>query len=173
MAEMNVAAGNAGRKNRKRMPPPRVDLTAMVDLAFLLITFFMMTTTFNKPKIMPVAMPVDGPGGEVSEKRTMTVCLGDDNKALWYLGLAEKPILPPKVAGYGADGIRKGITEAADYVKRTTGKTLIVIIKPANSSVYEDLVNTIDEMDINKVPSYAVADISPVDEGLLKQNGIY
>ncbi|RYZ95495.1 MAG: biopolymer transporter ExbD [Sphingobacteriaceae bacterium] len=155
------------------MPPPRVDLTAMVDLAFLLITFFMLTTTFNKPKTMPIAMPVQGPGGEVSEKRTMTVCLGKDNKVMWYLGMPETPILPPAVAGYGESGIRKAILQATNYVQKTTGKTLMVIIKPADSSIYDNLVATLDEMEIGKVPSYAITDISVKDIDLLKQKRIY
>ncbi|MEO6149495.1 MAG: biopolymer transporter ExbD [Mucilaginibacter sp.] len=174
MAEMNAAAGTPRKKTaRKRMPPPRVDLTAMVDLAFLLITFFMLTTTFNKPKAMPVAMPVDAPDCYVSEKRTMTVCLGRDNKVMWYLGLPETPILQPTVAGYSEIGIRKAILEATNYVKKTTGKTLMVIIKPADSSIYDNLVATLDEMEIGKVPSYAITDISAKDIDLLKQKGIY
>ncbi|RYD88058.1 MAG: biopolymer transporter ExbD [Sphingobacteriales bacterium] len=174
MAEMNVAASKSGRRpGRSRMAPPRVDLTAMVDLAFLLITFFIMTTTLNKPKIMPIAMPVADAPGPVAASRTMTVCLGKDNKVVWYLGLAEKPILAPSVAGYGQGGIRRALLEAKAYVQKTTGKTMMVIVKPADSSKYENLVTTFDELDITKVPSYAIADISPTDIELLKQKGIY
>jgi biopolymer transport protein ExbD len=55
MAEMNIADKNS-KNNRKKMST-RVDLTPMVDLGFLLITFFMLTTTFNKPQAMEVNMP--------------------------------------------------------------------------------------------------------------------
>lgn len=63
MAELNVSTGKTGRKNRTSKMPVRVDLTAMVDLAFLLITFFMLTTSLTKPREMPVVMPADGPPG--------------------------------------------------------------------------------------------------------------
>lgn len=174
MAELNTSAAGSGRKGTRKRASTRVDLTAMVDLAFLLITFFIMTTTLSKPRIMPVVMPVDeGVDEPVSEKRTLTVCLGKDNKALWYLGRTEQPILKPTVAGYGKNGVRKALLDAAAYVKKNYGKTLMVIVKPADSSKYENLVNTIDELDITQVPAYAIADIAPQDITLLKQKGIY
>ncbi|MBE9584378.1 biopolymer transporter ExbD [Mucilaginibacter sp. JRF] len=175
MAELNTSAAGSGRKPTRKRASTRVDLTAMVDLAFLLITFFMLTTTLSKPKMMPIIMPdkngdvVDG----VSENRTLTVCLGKDNKALWYLGRAEQTILKPTVAGYGKNGVRKALLDARAYVKKNYGKTLMVIVKPADSSKYENLVNTIDELDITQVPAYAIADIAPHDIELLKQKGIY
>ncbi|WP_240663444.1 ExbD/TolR family protein [Mucilaginibacter limnophilus] len=74
MAELNTDAPRSGRKSRKRIAA-HVDLTAMVDLAFLLITFFIFTTTLNKPKVMPVAMPVDGPSEPVAASRTLLFVL--------------------------------------------------------------------------------------------------
>lgn len=177
MAELNSSAGKAGRKlGRKKMAAPRVDLTAMVDLAFLLITFFIMTTKLTKPKAMDMIMPdKSDPTAnlDVSEKRTLTVCLGKDNKIMYYLGLTNKPILTPKISGYGAAGIRKALLNAKEYVRKTTGKTLMVIVKPADVSVYDNLVQTFDEMDIAGVPSYALGDISHMDISLLKEKGIY
>lgn len=175
MAELNNAAAGSGRKPNRKRASTRVDLTAMVDLAFLLITFFMLTTTLSKPKLMPIVMPdIDGPTGlPVSENRTLTVCLGNDNKVLWYLGRAEQPIIKPTVVGYGKNGVRQALMDATAYVKKNYGKTLMVIVKPADSSKYENLVNTIDELDITQVPAYAIADIAPQDIALLKQKGIY
>ncbi|MCC8408908.1 biopolymer transporter ExbD [Mucilaginibacter sp. UR6-1] len=175
MAELNTSAAGSGRKATRKRASTRVDLTAMVDLAFLLITFFMLTTTLSKSKMMPIVMPdIPGETGfSVSENRTLTVCLGKDNKALWYLGRAEQPILKPTVAGYGKNGIRKALLDARAYVKNNYGKTLMVIVKPADSSKYENLVNTIDELDITQVPAYAIADIAPQDIELLKQKGMY
>jgi biopolymer transport protein ExbD len=58
MAELNQKTQETGKKKiRSRKMAPKVDLTAMVDLAFLLITFFMLTTTLNKPSAMDIAMP--------------------------------------------------------------------------------------------------------------------
>jgi biopolymer transport protein ExbD len=145
----------------------------MVDLAFLLITFFMLTTTLAKNRVSPVIMPDGNSDAPVTASSTMTVCLGKDNKVMWYLGEAAKPILAPQVAGYGANGIRKAILSTKNYVAKTSKRRFMIIIKPADSSVYDNLVSTLDEMDIAKVPTYAIADILPQDIDLLKKNGIY
>src|SRR3954452_58503 len=106
MAELTTS-GNLGRKGRRRATTPRIDLTAMVDLAFLLITFFIMTTSLAKPKAMDLAMPVKGgPPGAVSELSTMSVCLGKDNTVMWYMGMPEKPITAPRLANFSKTGLR-------------------------------------------------------------------
>ena len=172
MAELNLSPGKASGKRITKKMPVRVDLTAMVDLAFLLITFFMLTTSLKKPQAMPLITPADGKPGAVSEKTTMTIDLGKNNKTLWYLGMAEKPLSVPKVAGYGKE-IRMAILETGKQVYAATGKNLMVIIKPAEHAVYENLVDALDELNIAKVPSYAIATISQKDIEFLKQKGIW
>jgi biopolymer transport protein ExbD len=171
MAELSATSGKTGANRVKRMPV-RVDLTAMVDLAFLLITFFMLTTSLAKPRVMPLIMPTDGPAGPVSDKRTMTICLGSHNKIMWYMGLPDKPSSATQVTGYGKD-IRTAIVETGKQVKASTGHGLIVIIKPDANSVYANLVDALDEMNITQVPTYAIAKLLPQDINLLKQQGIY
>src|ERR1700712_5323980 len=110
MAELDTSGGgkHKGGKVRSKKASTRVDLTAMVDLAFLLITFFMFTTTLNKPKAMNLAMPdnsdlkVQLP---VAATRTMTILLGGKNKLMWYMGEAGKSA--PTVDGYGPTQLRK------------------------------------------------------------------
>jgi len=172
MAELNLSTGKPRGRHLQKKMPVRVDLTAMVDLAFLLITFFMLTTSLAKARIMPVVMPADGPPGFVAETSTMTICLGNNNKAMYYLGLADKPIIAPTVIGYGRD-IRMAIIETAKHVKAATGKDLMVIIKPDDHSKYANLVDVLDEVSITKVPSYAIAKIQPADINLLKAKGIF
>lgn len=79
---------DSGRSKYKRVRAKKlstfIDMTPMVDLAFLLLTFFMLTTTFSKSKTMEVNMPVDGPPGNV--KNAVTVLLGDKNRVFWYYG---------------------------------------------------------------------------------------
>ncbi|ASU33281.1 ExbD/TolR family protein [Mucilaginibacter xinganensis] len=171
MAELAPSSGKSGSKHVKRMPL-RVDLTAMVDLAFLLITFFMLTTSLQKPREMSVVMPAKGPSAGVSDKTTLTICLGTKNQAMYYLGMADKPLSAPKLTGYGL-GIRTAIVEMSKQVLTSTGKSMTVIIKPAEHSAYENLVDALDELNITRVPSYSIAAISPKDVDLLKQKGIY
>ena len=171
MANLNSSNDNQNRGSLIKRMPIRVDLTAMVDLAFLLITFFMLTTTLSKPKAMPVAMPVGKEADAVSENRTLTICLGKNNKAVWFLGRVEKPVIPPTITGYGKQ-MRQIILETAKKVMATTGKSMVVLVKPAEHSVYANLVDTLDELNITGTTTYAISQISNADIDLLKRNHI-
>ncbi|WDF56830.1 ExbD/TolR family protein [Mucilaginibacter sp. KACC 22063] len=173
MAELNSTPEKAGNKTSRNRLPLRVDLTAMVDLAFLLITFFMLTTTLQKNNAMAVTMPADGPSEPVGMSRTLTLCLGNHNKVLSYMGTPDKPLATPQVADYSKSGIRKLLLETAKNVTASTGKRLVVLVKPSDHSVYENLVSTLDELNITKTESYAIVDITKNDVGLLKQYKAY
>jgi biopolymer transport protein ExbD len=175
MAELNSSPQNGGGKHKRKKINTRVDLTAMVDLAFLLITFFIMTTTLAKSKAMDLAMPdkthpdIDMP---VGESRTLTVVLGKDNKAMYFLGALKNPIIAPSVTTFNADGIRKAIIETNKKVHDKTGKSMIVLVKPSDKSQYSNLVSTLDELAITGIQQYAIVDIKPEDVDALKQKGI-
>lgn len=185
MAELNTGDGGGGKdkKVRSKKQNSKVDLTAMVDLAFLLITFFMLTTTLSKPKAMELGLPdKEDPDKEnvdikVDENRTMTILLGKDNKLVRYVGLLETPVAggAPKDFTYGKDGIRKELlSRKASVLAYSTalGKPkngMIVIIKPGKKSNYRNLVDILDEMGIVEVPTYAIVnDFSPAELKLLE-----
>jgi len=172
MAELNQSTAKAGGRHLTKRMPLRVDLTAMVDLAFLLITFFMLTTSLQKPRRMQVNMPADAPPQPYAENTTMSICLGAKNKAVYYLGMPEKPITTPKLISYGKD-VRTAILDMSKQVFGKTGKAMSLIIKPAEHSVYENLVDVLDEANITKVPSYTIAKITNNDIDFLKAKGIY
>ncbi len=181
MAELNTGdgGGKKGGKVRSKKANSKVDLTAMVDLAFLLITFFMLTTTLSKPQSMDLALPDKPDPNEVTppvkvdEKRTMTILLGDNNKLVYYVGLLETPIDGPKDETYGKDGIRKKIVDRKKIILDATGdkkKGIIVIIKPSKKSNYRNLVDILDEMAIVGVPTYAIVnDFTPEEQKLLEK----
>ena len=173
MAELTNSGNSGRRRGASRMPAPRIDLTAMVDLAFLLITFFIMTTTLAKPKAMDIAMPVKGPEGAVSELSTMSVCLGKDNKVVWYMGMPEKPLTAPQLVGFGKTGLREALINQRKEVMQARHKQIFVILKPSDHSVYSDFVSALDEFNITGILSYAVADITPKDIDMLKQRGVF
>jgi hypothetical protein len=153
----------------------RVDLTAMVDLAFLLITFFILTTTLANPHVMPLVM-TDKSHPDVNapypETRTLTICLGKGNKVVYYLGLPDRPLMGPLLTGYGRKGIRRVIMENQARLLAKTGKSLIVIIKPGDHSVYANLVDALDEMSITKTDQFAVADLSAKDMEMMKRQAL-
>ncbi|RZJ76183.1 MAG: biopolymer transporter ExbD [Flavobacterium sp.] len=183
MAELNTGGGDKkGGKVRSKKSSAGVDLTAMVDLAFLLITFFMLTTSLSKPQSMNLAMPdkEKDPNKEqtmdVPDDRTMTILIGKDSSLLWYLGRFDAPLVPFTKTSYGKDGIRKELLSRVKSVLQTTGdpeKGLIVIIKASDAASYKDLVDILDEMAITKVQLYAIGDITDPEMEQLKTEGLY
>jgi hypothetical protein len=117
-------------------------------------------------------MPAPGPSEAVAETGTMTICLGKGNQAVWYLGMAEKPLIAPRTIAYGND-MNKAILATVKQVYASTGKSLFVVIQPSDHSIYKNLVSTLDEMNITNVSSYAIAKIAPKDIDILKQKGLY
>lgn len=179
MAELDTSGGgkHKGGKIRSKKASTRIDLTAMVDLAFLLITFFMLTTTLAKKKAMDLAMPdntdikVQLP---VAATRSMTILLGAHNKLEWYMGETGKTA--PTVDGYGKDGLRKALIENSKAVMASHAAPdnfMIVLIKPSDHSTYENLVSALDELNITNIQSRAIVKITPVELGDLQKNNLY
>ena len=171
MAELNTGDGGGGKggKVRSKKQNSKVDLTALVDLAFLLITFFMLTTTLSKPQSMSLGLPDKDPKDKtppvkVDENRTMTIMLGDNNKIVRYVGLLATPVAggAPKDFAYGKGGIREELLKRKKLVleySAAKGKPkdgIIVIIKPTKKSNYRNLVDILDEMVIAGVETYAI-----------------
>jgi biopolymer transport protein ExbD len=147
----------------------------MVDLAFLLITFFMLTTTLSKPKAMDMAMPDTTKRDEqlpVPASRTMTVLLGSNNKVEWYIGETGKSA--PTVDHFGRDGLRKALIENSDRIKAShSGQPMIVLVKPSDKSTYKDFVSALDELNITGIDEHAVVKITQPEIDDLKKNGLY
>lgn len=180
MAELNTdSGGDKGGKVRSKKQNSKVDLTAMVDLAFLLITFFMLTTSLSKPQAMSLGLPDKDPKDKtedmkVDENRTMTLLLGDNNKLYYYMGIINTP-MAPKLIDYGKDGIRKELLkrkkEVAAYTaaKGKPEQGMIVIIKPNKKSTYKNVVDALDEMAISSIPTYTIVnDFLPEEQKLLE-----
>ena len=116
MAEIVEAEkAQKGKKKKPKKLSTAVDMTPMVDLFCLLITFFMLTTAFNKPKIMQINLPEKIKKNEnvappkIAKSRSLNIILGPDDKVLWYPGMVEDPNNPPplQVTDFSASGIRE------------------------------------------------------------------
>jgi biopolymer transport protein ExbD len=106
-----------GAKKRPKRGVARVDMTPMVDLMALLLTFFMLTTAFSKPKIMVITMPQKDDKQQppkIAASRTLNILLGDSDRIYYYMGVADpnKPPLPTLIkTNFSKDGIRKVLLE--------------------------------------------------------------
>lgn len=162
MAELNQKVQESGKKKiRSRKMAPKVDLTAMVDLAFLLITFFMLTTTLNKPAAMDITMP-DKTKGEatppvlIDENRTATLILGD-RKFMWYHGDFKKPI----AFSEKPSDIEKTLPQLLAQLKAKIStmpntKDMIVLIKPSKEARTKDVIQTIDALKHEGITRYVI-----------------
>lgn len=174
MADLEQSHDDGGKKRSKKMST-RIDLTAMVDLAFLLVTFFMMTTTFSKPQAMELIMPekVDDPTKkpEVKESTVITVMPTKNDKIVYYLGLMDgTKVLEPLITDYSPTGLRKILTDKKRTVDAANvGKEdqTLAIIKPDSSSTYKNMVDTIDEMAIVGIKRYAIVDLAPQEKQMI------
>jgi len=145
-----------------------IDMNPMIDLAFLLLTFFMLTTTFQRPQAMELVMPAK-PEKEaviqeqpIKESRALSIYLGDENKVFWFVGLTNPDV---QISDYSKDGIRKVLLEKNDEIQ-----DIVVLIKPANESNYQNLVDILDEMAITGIQRYAILDPTAKDEILITNN---
>jgi biopolymer transport protein ExbD len=111
--------GKKGGKRRPKKQSTRIDMTPMVDLMCLLITFFMLTTAFSKPKIMVITMPEkkiheNEPEVKIPKWRTLNILLTDKNVVYYYIGSAD-PKTPPlptlTKSDFSKNGIRKVLLE--------------------------------------------------------------
>ncbi len=119
MADVNTGDDGGGKKKhgkqRAKKSSTRIDMTPMVDLGFLLLTFFILTTTFNKPQAMEINMPVkdkdltDEEKNKVPAEHTLNLILTDNNVVYWYFGVPDpnKPLPSLTKTNYTQDGIRK------------------------------------------------------------------
>ncbi|WP_240646583.1 ExbD/TolR family protein [Chitinophaga rhizosphaerae] len=179
-----------GVKKGKKLST-RVDMTPMVDLGFLLITFFMLTTTMSKPKTMDLIMPKDTEKQEeqnkVKESTALTILLGKKDQVYYYEGLAQDPNASSNPDFFKAttfantNGIRDIIIKKRDEVARLRNskgepEDVVVIIKADDGSTYKNFVDLLDEMAINRIQRYATVDISDQDKQWIKSteasNGI-
>lgn len=167
MAQIEEKQSNDGGKVRAKKASTKVDMTPLADLGFLLITFFMFTTTFSKPNVMGLNMPpkpkediVKPTPPEIKLENSLTFILGKDDKLYWHQqdqqGLNAQTL---NETDYSRDGIRATIVSAKQRSSDLTKFT--IIIKPTDDATYENLVNTLDEMEITESSRYGIVDITP------------
>ncbi len=181
MAEMDTSSGGGhkggpGVKKPKKLST-RVDLTPMVDLGFLLITFFVFTTTMSKPTAMSMNEPKDDPDNQLKVKNSgaMTILLGKGDQLYYYYGELVPETISEQFKSTSYKEIRQLIT---DKKKATPIGDLMYIIKADKESKFKNAIDILDEMSISAVPPghYAEVDITETEAMLIQKteeaNGI-
>lgn len=173
MAEVQVQEkGGKGGKVRSKKNNPRVDMTPMVDLNFLLLMFFMFTSTFSKPNVMDLGLPAKPdpnapkpPITEIDLTNSITLLLGKDNKIFWHqqdpTSLNDQNLIE---TSFDREGLRDIIKQAKSRAKKQ--ELFTVIIKPTDDAVYKNFVDVLDEMAITKSERYGVTDLKPFEKAI-------
>jgi biopolymer transport protein ExbD len=176
MAELNGQAGPFGKggKRRSKKLSTRIDLTPMVDLGFLLITFFFVTTTWAKPRAMTFNLPANGPSSLVGKNAALSVLACSDNKLFYYHGDLDEALKAGAygITGYGASGLRTIIRnkqEAMDRSYKGGRREMNLLIKATREASVQNIVSLLDEMRISEVGKYAFVDLSAEERKLLAE----
>jgi len=148
---------------RSKKLSTRVDLTPMVDLGFLLITFFIFTTTLSRPAAMNLILPADGSGNTTPESKTMNIILSHSNQIVYYKG---NNIQLSGKTDFSATGIRTVLLDAKNSLPNSND--LVVLIKPGKDASYENIVAMLDEMQISGIKKYVLMDLSESEKILFK-----
>lgn len=174
MAEVQVQEkGGKGGKVRSKKQNTRVDMTPMVDLGFLLITFFMFTTTFTKPNIMDMTLPAKpqknqpAPTGEIDITNSITFIIGKEDNLFYHQkdakGLNDASLIKTT---YDREGVEKVIEQAKKRAKDP--KVFTVIVKPVDDANYKNFVNILDEIEITK-SRMSMGEVKPFERAVYEQ----
>lgn len=170
MAELDTSSGGGHKKGpgvkKGKKLSTRVDLTPMVDLGFLLITFFIFTTSMSQPTAFKLNLPADvkdpNQQNKLNENSALTILLGKDNNVFYYTGQLDAAGKNFKSSNF------KEIRQVIMDKKNSTDSSFMVVIKPNDQSTYKNVVNILDEMSINLVGRYALVDISLPEDQLIR-----
>ena len=178
MEAINIAVNDRRRPGvrRPKKNNPRTDMTPMVDLGFLLISFFVMTTELSKPRVASLNMPKEGPPISLGKSNALTVLLAGDENVYYYHGNWQDAVAANnivKTSLYSNDGLRKVIMEKKDWLEKHDSKEgrngLMMLIKSTKETSYKNLVDALDEAMINDVRKYALVKMEAKEAAWIKE----
>jgi biopolymer transport protein ExbD len=165
MAQLD-SAPSTKKNGKKNLSAIKIDLTPMVDLGFLLITFFIFTTTMQRPSSMKIIMPTDEATPHptvIPESGALTLIPIDNNKMAYFKGQYQQHLdtFDSKQA------LRNYLVNMKQHVNENSNlknKEIFVIIKPCNQSKYGNLINILDELLITEIEKYAICELSAAEK---------
>ena len=160
------------RGSRKQLNT-KVDLTPMVDLGFLLITFFVFTTTMSENMAMKLVMPKDDHvGTPIAESGAVTIIPTD--KTIWYYegNMPANKNEMTAIAYADVNNLRSRLIGLKNRLIVANGNDnkLMVMIKPTASASFSDMVNMLDEMKICDMKRYALLDLDDKEAAIIADN---
>lgn len=160
MAEVITQEKSKGKQNKKLI---KIDMTPMVDLNFLLLMFFMFTSSFSKPNVMDLGLPGKAnhpPTTQIGDKNQITFIIGENNR-IFYHQSNEKDLTEVglKETDYSGVNVSKIISKA--YENAPKKEIFTIIVKPTDDANYKNFVDMMDNISISKKERYGISDIKP------------
>ncbi|MCU7550951.1 biopolymer transporter ExbD [Chitinophagaceae bacterium LB-8] len=159
MAQIQLQPAPAGKKRYMSRPHIRIDMTPMVDLGFLLITFFIFTSSMSESKASDLYLTAgDEPTSELGASTALTVLISGGDSIYYYNGKWEDAVKNNGMHLSSFD-VAKGIGNIIRNKQKALGDKsadLMLLIKPTQRSTYNNLINVLDEVLINNVKKYAI-----------------
>ena len=167
MAAVDTAAPRGHDKKKKKHKKMRrlgirIDMTPMVDVAFLLLTFFMLTTTMSRPQTMEINLPPKDPSGkvanvEIPESNLLTLLVKEDGSIYWNIGKDK----PQKIA---FKELRTTLVQ-----KSQQNPKLITLLKIDRKGKYSMMVNMMDELNLSNITRFSIAPMQDADKKILEK----
>jgi biopolymer transport protein ExbD len=170
--------GNSRRRagvGRMKRYSVKTDMTPMVDLGFLLIAFFVMTTELSKPTVVKLNMPKNGPPTTLGNSNALTILLEDNDRVYYYPGdwkgaLANGQVFKTNFSE--SNGLGKVIRKKQKWLDANSKKEgrdgLMLLLKPGKGANYKNVMNALDEALINNVKKYALLTVEPEETEWMK-----
>ncbi len=164
MAGADVGGGDHGgkkkgkKKHAKKRQGVRVDMTPMVDVAFLLLTFFMLTTVMRKQQTLEINLPPNNETKvDIAESNLLTILVNQDDSVFYSTGTEKpQPIVFNSLENYL-------LKQAAQNSK------LVILLKFDRKSKYHMMVDVIDKLNLAKLQRFSIAPMTDADKKLLPQ----
>ncbi|NTU52979.1 MAG: biopolymer transporter ExbD [Chlorobiaceae bacterium] len=165
MVDSPIERRGGARKSshRRKRLGFRLDMTPMVDVAFLLLTFFMLTTTFAKSNTMEINIPPESGELAIAERNVMTLRVPGDGFAYWSYGEEA----PRRVSLYENTGEHAALGSGLRQVLRrefSGNSKLVIVVRISDKAKYKALVDIIDEFNLMKIDRFSLDEFTPQDE---------
>jgi len=153
MAGVDIGGGESkNKKQGKKRINIRIDMTPMVDVAFLLLTFFMLTTVFRKPQTMEINLPPKDVEVKIAESNLMTLRVDENMNIYWNMGIE----IPKRIK---FEDLRKFLRE-----KAAENPKLVVLVKIDRKSKYHAMIDIIDELNLANLTRFSLSPMTEIDK---------
>lgn len=153
MAGVDIGGGESkNKKQGKKRINIRIDMTPMVDVAFLLLTFFMLTTVFRKPQTLEINLPPKDVEVKIAESNLMTLRVDENMNIYWNMGIE----IPKRIK---FEDLRKFLRE-----KAAENPKLVVLVKIDRKSKYHAMIDIIDELNLANLTRFSLSPMTEIDK---------